>query len=61
MVGSESILVTSVLEFVEYLIVRVVEKLYETLYEIVFQEIWRGDYHNNKLLELLTLPHLINF
>ena len=61
MVGSESILVTSVLEFVEYLIVRVMEKLYETLYEIVFQEIWRGDYHNNKLLELLTLPHLINF
>ena len=61
MVGSESILVTSVLEFVEYLIVRVVEKLYETLYEIVFQEIWRGNYHNNKLLELLTLPHLINF
>ena len=38
-----------------------VEKLYETLYEIVFQEIWRGNYRNNKLLELLTLPHLINF
>ena len=38
-----------------------VEKLYETLYEILFQEIWRGDYHNNKLLELFTLPNLINF
>ena len=50
------------LEFVEYFNSNgLMEKLHETLYEIVFQEIWRDNYHNYKPLRLLTLPHLINF